>query len=90
MNLQEKLILATPLFIFAFIMLLSFAVPRIFKESFINKKINIKDFDKNVLQLDKLKNDDPKLKDFKPKKTSELKLFCNQGADASKLNCYQQ
>lgn len=63
-----------------------------FKEKFgaKNKNGSVQDFDKNVIQLDKLKNDEPKIKDFKLKKTSELKLFCNQGVDASKLSCYQQ
>lgn len=91
MQLQEKLLIASPIILIAIIMLISFVLPYILKENFeTEKKGDIKDFDKNVLQLDKLKFDDPKIKDFKPKKTSELKLFCNQGADASKLNCYQQ
>lgn len=91
MKLQEKLLLASPIILFAIIVLITYVLPYILKEKFNSeKKSEVNDFDKQVIQLDKLKNDDPKIKDFKPKKTSELKLFCNQGADASKLSCYQQ
>lgn len=90
MQLQEKLLIASPLILFVIIMIISFVLPYILKEKFKSEKKDIvKDFDKNVIELDKLKNDEPKIKDFKPKKTSELKLFCNQDVE-SKLNCYRQ
>ena len=91
MKLQEKLIIASPIIIILIITLITYILPYILKENFKSKnKENINDFDKNILQLDKLKYDKPKIKDFKPKKISELKILCTQSIDPSKISCYQQ
>lgn len=91
MDKDTKLLLIGTISLFTFIMFITWSLPYIFAEKFKNdKKTEIKDFDKNVIKLEKLKYDKPKIKNFKPKKTSELKLFCSQGVNASKLSCYQQ
>ena len=60
-----------------------------FKNERLQKEKEVKDFDKRVIDLTTLKQDDPKLKDFKPKKTSELDLFCKNNIDG-KPSCYRQ
>lgn len=91
MQLQEKLLIASPIIFITIIIIITYILPFIIKENFESKeKKEIKDFDKNVIELHKVKEDKAKIKDFKPKKTSELKLFCNQSADPSKLSCYHQ
>lgn len=61
------------------------------KEEFKNEKLEkkIKDFDKEVIDLNTLKQDKPKIKDFKPTKTSELDLFCKNNIDGTS-SCYRQ
>lgn len=92
MNLKEKLLLVSPIFLFILILLITKFLPYLFKEKFESEKKDnsVKDFDKNVIELQKVKYDEPKIKDFKPTKTSELKLFCKQNLDSSNPSCYQQ
>lgn len=91
MNNKEILLLTTPILIFVLIVILKKIISYLLKEKFDNKdKIKVKDFDKNVIELDTLKYDNPKIKDFVPKKTSELELFCKQDIDSTKMTCYKQ
>lgn len=86
----ETMMILMPIIIIFIIILIINILPYISKENFNNeKKETIKDFDNSVIELGKLKNDKPKIKDYKPTKTSELKLFCNQNIDKS-LSCYDQ
>lgn len=88
---NKQIILSSFIFILLILIIYILLLPYISKEKFnIKKNEDIKDFDKNVIELEKLKYDIPKIKDFIPKKTSELKLFCKQDLDTSKISCYEQ
>lgn len=56
-------------------------------ENFKNEKI-VKDFDKDIIELEKVKNDKSNLDNFKPKKESEVDFFCLNTNDIQK--CYRQ
>lgn len=86
----ETMMILMPIIIIFIIILIINILPYISKENFNNeKKETIKDFDKSVIELGKVKNDNPKIKDYKPTKTSDIKIFCLQNIDKS-LSCYDQ
>lgn len=60
------------------------------KENFEQSKdTDIKFFDKQVIELDKLREDNANIDNFKPIKESDLKLFCKQNKN-EEPTCYRQ
>lgn len=86
---NNKIILFLFLVTILFILSIIYTLLKNSKENFKNKVSEIKDFDKNVIELDKVKEDKSNLKDFKPKKTSKLDLFCKQNIN-EEPTCYRQ
>lgn len=60
------------------------------KENFEQSKdTDVKFFDKQVIELDKLREDNANIDNFKPIKESDLKLFCKQNKN-EEPTCYRQ